>query len=103
MAKTKFSRGDIVQVDWLDAHSKCGWWDKGDTKWDGRGFPVTFVCTVVEDTQKGITLTLGFAEDGNAGGAFFVPKGMIMSKKLLFRAKRIKPCWSKPYGKKSKP
>jgi hypothetical protein len=99
--KTQYKRGDVIQVDWLDAHSKNGWWQKGDTKWDGRGFPVTHIATVVEDTKNGITLTLGFAADDQSSGAFFIPRGMIQHTKLWVHRKNITPCWEKPYGQKA--
>lgn len=109
MAKTKLphkrlysQKGDIAQVDWLDAHSKHGWWGKGDTKWDGRGFPVTMGATVVEENDKGITLTMGIADDGQAAGAFFIPRGMIQKVRVVQKAKKIIPCWQQPYGKKQK-
>ena len=94
MPRKKFKRGDLVQVDWGDAHSQQGWKDvpkEGDDH--AKAFPCTLIGAVSFDGKKGITLCLGFAKDGQTIGYFFVPRGMIWKTKLLVPKSKIKTCY----------
>lgn len=84
---TKFKKGDVIQVDWGDAWSQAGWATYSDKTCKPKY--VTNVGAFLLQNKNGILMSIAIC-DGDPGGCFFVPRGMIVKTKLLVPTKRIK-------------
>jgi len=64
MKKEKNKVGDVIKIEWDDAFSKSGWWDKNDLISVAQNIkPITSIGMLVFESDKWLILALSNSND----------------------------------------
>jgi hypothetical protein len=77
--------GDVIRVDWVDAHTVHGWMDQHEMNRSISDPCATVVSAglFVAETETAIIITRGISEYGSYEGSLEIPKSTIKDIKFL--------------------